>query len=101
MTALDTLSAYVEGRSTRGARPVPLRRKYLWAIETAKELIAVNNDPKRDLRREIMFALRRCGPISVVDLIELLIVALDSDDDLETIRQALADLEDPKTPDQI
>jgi hypothetical protein len=39
-----------------------------------------------------MFALRRCGPISTVDLIELLIVTIDSDEDLEVIADALKEL---------
>jgi hypothetical protein len=104
MTATpDTLGAYVGnglGESTgsvKGRRPV-LRRKYLWAVETARDLVAANQDPKTSLRREIMFALRRCGPISTVDLIELLIVALDSDEDLTVIAEALRALEDdPQT----
>lgn len=67
-------------------------RNYVHSLEIARELVAANQDPDANLRRAIIIALRRCGPITTANLVELLIVALDGDEDLDLISRSLEEL---------
>lgn len=71
-------------------------KEYKRALETARILVTTHLENEDALRRQVLLAIRHASPISIANLVEVLVIAVgntfdDLDDWSRAVVEALAD----------